>query len=205
MKTEAKIPFADQGTLIEAPSGACIFQPGARSEAFLIVQSGTVRVEQTNQAGRTMVLYRVLPGETCVLTTCCLLNGQPYSGFGYAEGDVVASAIPHERFKSLLAEDADFRQLVFGAFAERVGELTSAIDDLLLHRTDLRLARWLAEQKSDQHHVSHEEVAHEVGTVREVVSRSLKSFEKQGWVRLARNEITLLDRSALRQHAQGPM
>ena len=74
-----------------------------KGRAFLIVKSGAVRVEQTNGMGRTVVLYRVEAGDSCVLTTTCLMSGKPYAGYGYAEGAVEAVAITPERFRGLVA------------------------------------------------------------------------------------------------------
>jgi len=190
--------YFSSGTEIQASDGKCLFRPGDEGRAFLIVKSGSVRVEQTNSIGRTMVLYRVEAGDSCVLTTTCLLSGEPYSGYGYAEGEVSAVAIPPEQFRALLGSDQKFQKLVFRAFATRVGELTSVIDDLLEHRTDLRLARWLAHQGTTEIRLTQQELAQELGTAREVVSRSLKSFETKGWIKLGRGTVTVQQGEALR-------
>lgn len=198
--TETLRAYLDCGDEIRVSDGTCLFRPGDEGRAFLIVKSGSVRVEQTNSAGRTVVLYRVEAGDSCVLTTTCLLSGEPYSGYGYAEGDVSAAAIPPDRFRSLLVTDRRFQELVFRTFALRVSELTTVIDELLEHRTDLRLARWLASQGSANLHMTQQELAQELGTAREVVSRTLKSFETKGWITLGRGTITVLQVEALRAH-----
>ncbi|MFK7881790.1 Crp/Fnr family transcriptional regulator [Roseobacter sp.] len=191
------IEYIEQGDTLEASDGACLFRPGDEGRAFLIVKSGTVRVEQTNSAGRTVVLYRVEAGDSCVLTTTCLLSGKPYSGYGYAEGHVSASAISADRFRSLLSSDPRFQELVFRGFADRVGELTDVIDDLLEHRTDFRLARWLAARGVADVRMTQQEMAQELGTAREVVSRTLKLFESRGWISLRRGAITITNPAAL--------
>ena len=192
--------YLAQGDTLRVPDGTCLFQPGDSGQAFLIVKSGVVRVEQTNNAGRTVVLYRVGSGDSCVLTTTCLLSGKPYSGYGYAEGAVSAVAIPVERFHKLLGSDTRFQNLVFRNFAARVGELTHVIDELLEHRTDLRLARWLASRSAPVIHMTQQALAQELGTAREVVSRTLKSFETRGWIELGRGSDTITNRDALRAH-----
>lgn len=189
-----------EGKAISVPDGTLIFAPGDESSAFLVVTSGAVRVEQTNSAGRTVVLYRVTAGDSCVLTTTCLLSDRPYSGFGYADGDVEAIAISPVTFRKLLQTDTTFQELVFRGFAARVGELTDVIDDLLEHRTDLRLARWLAGRTDAEVEMKQVEIAQELGTAREVVSRALKSFEDQGWIKIGRGKISILHRDALRAH-----
>jgi CRP/FNR family transcriptional regulator len=189
-----------KGEPVSAPDGACIFRPGDEGRAFLIVKSGAVRVEQTNSAGRTVVLYRVEAGDSCVLTTTCLLSGKPYSGYGYAEGPVTAVAISAERFRDLLSKDARFQELVFRGFAARVGELTNVIDDLLEHRTDLRLARWLASRGASEVRMTQQELAQELGTAREVVSRTLKSFETRGWISIGRGTVRVVDPASLAKY-----
>lgn len=189
--------YFSQGDALEVPDGACLFRPGDEGRAFLIVKSGAVRVEQTNSAGRTVVLYRVEAGDSCVLTTTCLLSGKPYSGYGYAEGTVKAVAISADRFRGLLASDNRFQELVFRGFAARVGELTDVIDDLLEHRTDLRLARWLARRGAGQLRMTQQELAQELGTAREVASRTLKSFERRGWISIRRGSVDVLNPTAL--------
>jgi CRP/FNR family transcriptional regulator len=194
------IDYLSEGERISVPDSTLIFSPGDESQAFLIVTSGAVRVEQTNSAGRTVVLYRVEAGDSCVLTTTCLLSDRPYSGFGYAEGDVKAIAIPSSRFRTLLQSDIIFQELVFQGFATRVGELTDVIDDLLQHRTDLRLARWLGNRPGVEMVMKQHEIAQELGTAREVVSRALKVFETRKWIENTRGKITILDRAALKAH-----
>jgi len=189
-----------EGDMLSVPEGAMIFAPGDESRAFLIVKSGAVRVEQTNNAGRTVVLYRVEAGDSCVLTTTCLLSDRPYSGYGYADSDVQAITISPSRFRKLLQDDSVFRELVFQGFAQRVGELTDVIDALLEHRTDLRLARWIANRAETDIKMKQHEIAQELGTAREVVSRSLKVFEERGWIKIGRGNVSILNRQALRDH-----
>jgi len=196
--------YTAQGDPLNVPDGTCLFRPGDDGRAFLIVTSGSVRVEQTNNAGRTVVLYRVEAGDSCVLTTTCLLSGEPYSGYGYAEGAVSAIAISPDRFRSLLSTDPRFQEMVFRGFASRVGELTHVIDELLEHRTDLRLARWLANSHSPEIKMTQQEIAQELGTAREVISRTMKSFESQGWIQLSRGALKILDANALRSYGNAP-
>jgi len=194
--------YSCEGQTISAPEGAVIFAPGDESRAFLIVKSGTVRVEQTNIAGRTVVLYRVAAGDSCMLTTTCLLSERPYSAFGYADSDVEAVAIPPQSFRRLMRDDPVFQELVFRGFASRIGELTDVIDDLLEHRTDLRLARWLSKTMEGDVEMKQNEIAQELGTAREVVSRTLKAFEEKGWIEIGRGKVSILQRDALLHHGK---
>ena len=196
------VHFLNQGTEISAPDGSCLFHAGDAARGFLIVTAGTVRVEQSSPGGRTVTLYRVHAGDSCVMTTTCILSDRPYTGAGYAEGAVTATAIPVQRFRQLLATQPAFQDVVFRGFAQRLTELTEVIDALLGHRTDLRIARWLGAQEASTLAVTHEDIAQELGTAREVVSRTLKSFEQRGWVALARGSVRIMARDALAQHGQ---
>jgi CRP/FNR family transcriptional regulator, anaerobic regulatory protein len=147
-----------------------------------------------------VVLYRVGPGDTCVMTTACLVEGSLYRAWGYAEGEVEALVLPPAVFQTLLAEDPAFRAMAFGVFSRRLGELVLVIDELLLHRVDLRLAEWLA-ARAPVVEATHQVVASELGTAREVVSRILKEFERRGWIELGRGAIQVQEPAALRRFA----
>lgn len=195
--------IAARGSLVRCPDGQRLFGPGDPSESFLIPLKGAVRVEHMGESGRSVVLYRVAPGQSCVMTTSCLLSGAPYEAYGYAEGDVEAVALPATAFRDLIEREPAFRDLALGVFSQRIIELVEVIDELLLHRVDLRLAAWLAERAPPDGVISatHQVIAAELGTAREVVSRILKEFERRGWLRLARGEIRLEDVPALRVFA----
>lgn len=188
-----------KGVEIRAPDGATIFAPGGAGDTYLVPLSGRIRVEQTAPSGRTVVLYRLEAGEGCVMTTTCLLSGRPYSAWGFAEGDVTALALGANAFHDLVAGDADFRAAVLSAFSQRMVELTGVIDDLLVARLDVKLARWLAGRAAGDPLIAmtHERIATEIGSVREVVSRLLKEFERRDWVRLSRGTVHVRDLAAL--------
>lgn len=196
--------LAKVGSSVEVGNDTMLFGPGDDGETFLIALNGHIRVEQTSPSGRSVVLYRVGPGDSCVMTTSCMLSGIPYSAYGFAEGDVSALAIGRAAFNRLMADDAEFRGAVFAAFSHRLVELTSVIDDLLLNRMDQRLAQWLATQgqKSPRIAATHQRVAAELGSAREVVSRILKDFERRGWVTLERGAVTVDDLSGLTRHGR---
>ena len=193
--------FLSLADRFELSDGACVFQPGETARHYIVVLAGTVRVEQTNPSGRTVVLYRLNAGDSCVLTASYLMSGKPYSGYGYAEGEVLAASLSEARYRDLLADDERFRDHVHQSFALRVDELTDVIDQLLEHRTDLRLARWLAGDRTRTITMTRQELAAELGTAREVVSRTLKTFEKQRWIELSRGKIEILALDALLAHA----
>lgn len=197
--------LARSGKPVRCRDGHQLFGPGHRAEAYLMLLAGTVRVEHMVESGRSVVLYRVSAGDSCVMTTSCLFSDQTFPAYGFAEEDVEAVAFPAPLFLSLVGESEEFRLMALKVFTRRILELVEVVDELLLHRVDLRLAGRLAEQarKDKQMNVTHQALAIELGTAREVVSRILKDFERRHWIALARGAITILEPAALAAFATG--
>ncbi len=189
--------IAARASRMAAPDGARLFGPGDPCRAYVIPLAGSVRVEHAGETGRTVVLYRVGPGDSCVMTASCLMAGTDYGAWGFAEGPLEALALSGDGFRSLLGTSGAFRDAALGTFARRIIELTEIIDELLLRRVDLRLAGWLAARPEAQVAATHQAMAAELGTAREVVSRTLKEFERRGWIALGRGAVDLRDRGAL--------
>ncbi|MCL2658179.1 MAG: Crp/Fnr family transcriptional regulator [Betaproteobacteria bacterium] len=185
---------------VSAPTGAQLFAPGAPCRQFLLLLDGVVRVQALASNGREIVLYRIYPGGSCVVTTSCLLGGLAYPATGIAETPIQAAALPTPTFERLLAESPAFRNFVFSAYATRLTDLVARIEEVALERIDARLARLLlrlAPPTSNIIERTHQDLAADLGSAREVVSRQLKTFEQSGWVELQRGRIHLLDRDAL--------
>lgn len=188
----------ERAQVLAVPAGAHVFRPGEPAENMLLLLSGTVRVQQLAGNGREIVLYRVTPGETCILTTACLMSGEAYSAEGIAETEARAVAIPRAVFDAALAGSAAFRRLVFAAYAARIADLFLTIEDIAFRRVDIRLAAKLLELARDGRvGATHARLATELGSAREVVSRQLAEFQRRGWVELARGEVRLRDAAAL--------
>ena len=156
-------------------------------------------MQQTSEGGRDIVLYRVEAGESCVLTTACLLAHEAYSAEGVAETDVRAVAIPRPAFDRLMASSQEFRDFVLTAYARRITDLFRVIDDVAFGRIDVRLAGRLIAlaDRSDDVAATHQQLATELGTAREVISRVLQDFQKRGLISQSRGHITLRDRAHL--------
>ncbi|WP_370402481.1 Crp/Fnr family transcriptional regulator [Sulfitobacter sp. JB4-11] len=184
--------------------GAVIFGPGSPAENLMLLVSGTVRVQQLSEAGREITLYRVHAGESCVLTTACLLAFEDYSAEGIAETDIQAILIPRAAFDRLISVSQEFRAFVFAAYSKRITDLFMVIEEIAFRRMDIRLAQKLLDLAGGQTllHLTHQQIAIELGTAREVVSRQLKEFERREWVELSRGTIRLLDTERVRQLAQ---
>ena len=182
---------------------ALIFGPGNPAENQLLLLSGTVRVQQLSEDGREIVLYRVHSSESCVLTTACLSAFEDYSAEGIAETEIEAIMIPRNVFDELMAISKEFRAFVFEAYSKRITDLFLVIEEIAFKRMDIRVAQKLLELQDARFvlRLTHQQLATELGTAREVISRQLKEFERRGWVRLSRGEIELRDVAAIERLA----
>lgn len=185
--------------VVELPEGARIFGPGQAPESFLLLLSGSVRVQQVSEGGREIVLYRVSSGESCALTTACLMGYEDYQAEGIAESKVRAVAIPRALFDELIVVSRDFRQFVFTAFSRRVSNLFRVIEEVAFSRIDIRLAQRLLALADTSGVISatHQDLARELGTAREVISRQLHEFQRRGWIEGGRGSIQITRRADL--------
>ena len=183
--------------IIRVKAGYVLFREGSACKAYVLVISGSVRVQKMDPDGREIVLYRVEDHQSCMLTTTCLIGHQDYPAEGIAETDVELVILPAETFQTALAESEGFRRFVMRSIGQRIADLMALIEDVAFGRMDVRIARLLLAHNSDSLHTTHQEISAELGTAREVVSRVLKHFERQGWISLGRGCIQLLNRDGL--------
>ena len=183
---------------VDVEAGAALFSPGAACQGFVVVLSGGVRVTLTSESGRSLLLYRVGPGETCVQTTLCLMAGRDYSAEGVTEKPTRILVIPRARFEALM-QAADFRAFVFERFGARLDDMTRVLETIAFTRIDARLARALIARADARGEVAatHQELADDIGSAREVVSRQLKTFAQDGLIEAGRGAIHLRDAAAL--------
>jgi CRP/FNR family transcriptional regulator len=164
------------------------------------VLDGEVRVSRSSPDGRSLELYRVGPGELCLVSSACLFRAEPLMAHGVATRPTTVLLVPPAVFRAWLDTPA-FRNLVLGLFAERMADLTALVDAIAFRRLDQRLAGALLGHGPELA-ITHQALAQELGTVREIVTRLLRRFEREGWVELSRERIRILDSAALRAHAQ---
>lgn len=184
---------------MRVPAGQLLFDDHQACEGFPFVLEGSVRVSKCAPNGRELPLYRVTPGETCIISSSCLLGHEDYNARGVTESDTVLMLLPKAVFDELLGEPA-FRGFVFHLFAERIADLMQLIEEIAFRKLDQRLAALLL-GKGRVLHVTHQQLADELGSVREIVSRLLKGFAADGLVRLSREQIEILDPACLRRLA----
>lgn len=188
----------ESARLVRLEPGQFAFRSGDHCNAYFILVDGSVRVQLLSAEGREITLYRVRPGGTCVLTTSCLLGRQDYPAEAIAETAVETIVIPADFFQSALDRIPAFREQVFSGFSGRLTNMIDRISELAFTPIDARLASALLEMHRDgDEHVTHQQLAVELGTAREVVSRHLKRFETRGWLRLGRGRISVTDVESL--------
>ncbi|CAO3424022.1 Crp/Fnr family transcriptional regulator [Azospirillum argentinense] len=199
LEPDARALLRAQGARMAVPRGTVLFRIGSLCHNFLMLLDGTVRVQMTAETGREIVLYRVGAGETCILTTACLMTRADYSAEGVAETDLDAIALGAGAFHELLARSAVFRDVVFASFGTRLLGMMMLVEEVAFGRIDLRLARFLVDHRDARGGLdtTHQTLAVELGTAREVVSRQLKEFERRGLVELSRGRVGVRDPDAL--------
>lgn len=189
--------------LVSLPAGTPVFRPESNCENYLLVTRGSVKVSLNTLGGNELLLYRVHAGESCVLTTTCLMAAKPYPAQGVTETEVTALMIPKQYFDQALAASENFRQIVFGHLSSRFADIIGRIEAVKFSGLDTRLVGELIRQADGENKVSatHQTLANEIGSSREVVSRHLKELEKQGLIKLGRGRIELLQIAPLKKIA----
>ena len=193
-----------ESRLLALPEGTRIFGPGQTPSNFLLLLRGSIRVQQVSESGREIILYRVSAGESCALTTTCLLGYEDYRAEGIAETAIEAVAIPRATFEDLIAASSSFRRFVFKAFSDRITDFCRVIDDIAFSRMDIRLAQKLLQLKNAQGEVeaTHQQLATELGTAREVISRQLNEFQRRGWLKGGRGLVSVPADSPIHEFAR---
>ena len=181
---------------LSVPAGTPLFQENQACHGFPMLIEGEVRVSRSGANGRELELYRVTPGEMCLVSSASLFGHQPLTAHAVATSATTMAMLLPDDFEAALGDNA-FRSYVLGLFAERMADLTGLIEAIAFQRLDSRLATALLGH-GQQIHATHQALADELGTVREMVTRLLRRFERNGLVALSRECITILDSSGLR-------
>lgn len=197
VQDSAVIGMMEAASVVTLPEKTRVFLTGSSCQNYLMVACGAVRVHMLTESGRELLLYQVSAGQSCVLTTSCLLGHSTYPAEGVVESAVTAYAIPSTVFQATLDQSRAFRDFVFKDFSLRLAGVVARMEEVATVDIDSRLVRCLLSSESDLLAKTHHELAVELGSAREVVSRHLKRLEKLGWVTLKRGAIGLTDRSAM--------
>lgn len=177
------------------PGRMRLSEPGAVCKDYLLVTGGGMRVQVMTETGRDVMLYEVLPGEGCVLTTSCLLGRGRFPAEAVTLSDTEILALPAAAFHHALAHSPHFRTFVFENFGQRLAGVIGRLEQLCSPSIDRTLAETLLRHGGGRNgvlRITHQQLALELGTAREVVSRHLKRFESRGGIRLGRGTISIL-------------
>lgn len=197
------LSMLDNSTLnkLKIPAGSVVFVEGNRCDGIAIICKGIVRVSKIGTTGREIILYRVFPGEPCILTLSCALSGLHYPATATIEEDAEVVLVPVKQFGNWLSQNDSVRQFVYGQFTERLLSVMTLIEEVAFRKIDQRLAEFLYEKtaKTNIIEATHDEIACELGTAREVVSRLLKDFQNDSVLDLFRGRIIVKDRNLLKK------
>jgi CRP/FNR family transcriptional regulator len=187
--------------VIPLPIGTVVFDENQPCQGFPMLLSGSIRVIKAAPSGRELQLYRVTPGESCILTSSCLLGHTRYTARGIAEQNLEMVLLPAQSFQTLLEKHVAFRDYVFHLFSDRLTDLMQLVSAVAFQKLDQRLAALLVSKPSPLH-ITHQALADELGSAREIVSRLLKGFADQGWVKMAREQIEVIDITGLKRFSE---
>lgn len=206
---EALFPFLKEIDLnqnppavTQIPAGTCAFLEGEHSTHVAFVISGTIRVVKISESGRAIILYRVNRGESCILLLSSVLAAIPYPATAIIEEDTEAILIPVQQFKAWMNHSVSLQLFVYSHLTLRLAALMTLIEEFAFKRMDRRLIELILSKTSEEEPFlkkTHEELALELGTAREVVSRLLKDFEKEHWISVTRGKITVMNSYGLQK------
>lgn len=186
---------------LHLPANHLLFQEGDACLNFVMPLSGSVRVVKPDVSGREIMLYRIRPGDSCILTVTCLLGNQGYAARGIVDRPVTAVVLPKPLFIDLITHSEPFRLQVFQFFGQRLAQLLQIIEEVTFQKLDQRLAALLL-RRGPLLHTTHQQLADELGSVREVINRLLQEFKARGAVEIERGKITITNQAVLQQLAE---
>jgi len=189
--------FLKNGSIANLPKETLVFEEGSTTNNLAVILSGKIRVYKLAESGREITIYRINKGESCILTISSILSNLPYPARAVVEEDITALIIPANVFKELINKDENWRAFTFGLMNTRFTNVITIVEEVAFRRMDERIAEFLIHQlntgNSLELNITHQEIAYELGTYREVVSRILKDFEKENILKLSRHKISIVD------------
>jgi len=176
----------DSGTILLEDGDVCTMLP------FVI--DGSIRVFRVSTEGREITLYRIEPGQSCILSSGCAISStsKHFPATAVVETTCTVALLPIEAVRKLFASSQNFRNFVLEQYANRMADIIELVEEVAFRHVDERLRDWLAKHHAPSIVATHQDLADHVGTSREVVSRILKDWEQRGWLKLSRGKINLL-------------
>lgn len=192
--------FMQTAAMVHLEKGQYVCREGGECMHLALLTRGTARVFKLGESGREITLYRVGLGQSCILTASCILSEQPFPAFAVCETDVEAAVVPAADVNRWLVEFPRWRSYIFGLMANRLSNIINVVEEVAFKRMDCRIADYLLRQQhqtSSKIRVTHQQIASDLGTSREVVSRILKDFENADFISVSRGVIELLDEEGI--------
>ena len=193
----ANTPFTE----MTLSKGAWMFREHEGCGRIGFVIGGSVKVFKEHPSGRSITLYRLGPGDSCILSMSCAMANPIHQASAVVEEDCRVLTVTTDHFRSLMERSSEARDYVFGLFAARLTDVLLLLEEVVFRRMDERLASILLEHAvrrgSDEIHTTHEQLAEEAGTAREVVTRVLREFVANNLVTVGRGMVTITDRKGL--------
>jgi CRP/FNR family transcriptional regulator len=189
------------GSRISLSEGKPICDEGSACTHLSLITQGSARVYKLGENGKEITLYRIGPGESCVLTASCILSARPFPAFAVTETPVEAVVVPASEVNRWLADSSVWREYIFGLVAQRLANIINVIEEVVFRRMDQRIATYLLKNTDNQSttlQATHQEIASDLGTSREVVSRILKDLESCSLIHSSRGAITIIDGDGLK-------
>lgn len=185
--------------------GAFLHRGTEECTGLLAVTEGQLRAYTLSEEGKELTLYRLFAGDVCLLSAACALGGMQLDVLVSAEQDSVVVQIPADIYKKLMEDAAPVANYTNHLMASRFSDVMWLLDQVLNKKLDSRLAALLLEEEElsggEALSLTHEQLANHLGSVREVVTRMLRYFQKEGLVELGRGNIRLLNKEKLRRLA----
>lgn len=197
LEESTKTLLAQHARIVEAPVGTVGYREGGACGAYVMRLAGQSRVFKMSASGREILLYRVNAGETCVITTTCLLGNSNYPASTVVEEPIRDVIIPAAAFNQMMIDSRVFRTFVMANYGALISDLIVLLDEVAFHTLDARLAKLLLDAGTNNVVRTHQQIADELGTAREVVSRQLKRFEQKSWILMGRGQVDIQDRAQL--------
>lgn len=196
----------ESGKQMRVPAGTRLYREEEHCERFMWLLEGTVRVYKNSAEGREITLYRVNPGDVCVLSLQSLLCGEGFPAEAVAETDLLGLTLMQCDFNKALDSSNEFRRYLLKVLSQRIGNVMRLVSEVTFQRLDLRLACLMGQlferSKGEPIKITHAQIARELGTTREMISRILKELEHQQCIHLQRGEIHLISREGLSWFSQ---
>jgi CRP/FNR family transcriptional regulator len=187
----------EKGQFSTFDPGKTLMEPGQFIKAVPLVLEGSIKIMRVDEDGKELFLYYLETGETCALSLTCCSAARPSEIKAIVEEKASLLFIPIQVHEQLVDEFKQWKDFVSTTYQHRFQEMLTVLDAVAFKRMDERLMNYIVTKmkqlKSNELHTTHQEIANELGTAREVISRLLKQLEKKKWIELGRNVIYIRD------------